>query len=292
MLVKKNNKFLNSLNVAVAITTFTVVLAYTPSWLTVHATSIYQQIQDTANKLGNQKAQSQTLASEVAAYDSQIQNLESQIQATQTEMANLAAQIENLNKQIAEAEANLKIQKETLNEYLRVIYEESNTSTLELVASSDNFSDFVDKTEYLQTMQLKVKDMVEKIKKLKEELEQNKKSLVAQKDKVATLSKQQNLQKRAVDGQRAAKDNLLAISKGQESLYKQTLTDLYAQRAELSRINNEGNSRGGGGGYPYTNCGGIDAWNFYTCQCTSYAAWRSANNGPVSAAVLHRRLWW
>lgn len=286
--MKKNKKtFLSSLNVAVAITTaFTIVLAYSPMWQTVHATSIDQQIKDTANKLGDQKAQTQTLASEIAAFDGQIQSLESQIQATQTEMANLAAQIDNLNKQIADTESNLKIQKETLNEYMRVIYEESNTSTLELVAGSNNFSDFVDKTEYLQTMQIKVKDMVDKIKKMREELEKNKKALVTQKDKVVALSKQQNLQKKAVDSQRAAKDNLLAQSKGQENLYKQTLTDLYAQRAELSRINNEGNSRGGGGGYPYSSCGGIDAWSFYTCQCTSYAAWRSAMNGPVPGSVL------
>ncbi|KAK4248929.1 hypothetical protein C7999DRAFT_30619 [Corynascus novoguineensis] len=46
-----------------------------------------------------------------------------------------------------------------------------------------------------------------------------------------------------------------------------------------------GSSGGGGGGgsvpgpakndYPYkSSCGGVDPWNYYKCQCTSFVAWR------------------
>ena len=173
---------------------------------------------DAANKsLGVKKIEDQTLSGEVAKFNAQIGSLQAQINNTQAQMDAINAQITDTNNKIAAAETDIKTKKESLDEYLRVLYEESNTSTIELIASSDSFSDFIDKTEYNLTMQEKIKDTVSAIKDLKKELENKKGQLVEQNKQIESLKDQQVAQRQGLDGQRAAKNNLLASTRGQEA---------------------------------------------------------------------------
>ncbi|MEK7447187.1 MAG: peptidoglycan DD-metalloendopeptidase family protein [Patescibacteria group bacterium] len=195
-----------------------------------------QELRDQINNLSSQK---DTLSSEVATYDAQINALQQQLNQTESELSSLVVEIDQTNQQITKTEEDLKVKKETLNEYMRVIYEESNTSPLELVASSDSFSDFVDRSEYLQTMQIKIKDMVVKIKQMKEELDKKKKDLEKQKDRVQSLKSQQASVKAGLDQQRAQKETNLS----------QVMGDEKKLRGELSKRMSAGYSycKGGGG---------------------------------------------
>ncbi len=276
----KHNFSQSSFKASVIVVFFAMSLIIVPTdSKPAHATTI----QDLDNQIKAKKTQAQTLESEVANFDGQIQQLSGQIQTTQTDIDKTNAQIADTQSQIQAAEEKLKIQKETLNEYLRVIYEESNTSPLELIASSNSFSDFVDRSEYLQTMQLKIKETVEKIKSLKAELETKKRDLENKSSDLKTLKGNLDLQNKALNDQRAAKDNLLTQTNAQ-------ISDLAAKRANLVRIYNEMMS-GGSSGYPYGNpppenqiCPNHctpDPWGYYIGQCTSYAAWwRYAHGNP------------
>lgn len=249
---------------------------------------INQQIQDTQNKLNQTTGQKKTLQGEVAAYDSQINQIQSQINATDAEITKTQNEITETANQITQAEADLKKTKSQLSEFISVMYEEGRISNIELIARSNSFSEFVDRSEYMETMQMKVKEIADKIVELKNSLEQKKKSLEESKAKTEQLKKDQVLQRSALAGQRAAKNSLLVKTKGDEKAYQNSLNDLYALRASLSANNNEGSSSGGSGGYPYSgsNPNGVDPWGFYFRQCTSYAAWRSATYGPVPGSVL------
>lgn len=173
------------------------------------------QINETNKNIEAKKNEAASLTNELAIFDGQIQQTELQIQQTETEI-NLTTE------KITQTEEDLRVKKETLNEYLRVIYEESNTSALELVASSNSFSDFVDKSEYLQTMQIKIKDMVEKIKIMKEELESKKKNL-------NKLSDQLNSQRTDLNDKRTGKQSLLNQTKGEEANFQALAKTIRAQ---------------------------------------------------------------
>lgn len=254
-----------------------------------------ETIEELDSQIKTKKSEQKTLENEIALFDGQIEQLTSQIQSTQNDINKTNAEIEDLVGRIKAAEEDLKVKRETLNEYLRVIYEESNTSPLELVASSDSFSDFVDRSEYLQTMQVKIKDMVEKIKVLKLELENKKKDLEKKKSNLNTLMTDLSLQNRALNDQRNAKDGLLSQTKEQ-------LNDLATQRAALVRYFNEILS-GGSTSYPYGNpppanqvcdtgnCT-ADAYGYFIGQCTSYSAWwRSAHGRPVPRNLGNANTW-
>lgn len=252
------------------------------------ASSLDDQINQTEQNLSQTKSTKRTLSGEVAAFDSQIGSIQSQINGTDADLTKTQNEITSTNNQIKQAEIDLAKTKDQLREYIRTMYEEGQVSNIELIAKSKNFSEFVDRNEYMVTMQLKIKGTSDKIVTLKAELEKKKKSLEGKKAKIEQLRQDQAWQRSALDGQRAGKNSLLQKTKGDEKAYQGTLNNLYTLRASLSAGNNETVSTGGGGGYPYSgsNPNGIDPWGFYYRQCTSFAAWHSATYGPVPGSVL------
>lgn len=241
--------------------------------------AIQDQISQTSQSIEAKKQEASSLANDVALFDAQIQQTELKIQETTQKIA-------ILKDQIAQTEVDLKTQQETLNEYLRVIYEESNTSPLELIASANSFSDFVDRSEYLQTMQIKIRDTVDKIKKMKEDLENNKKETEKMKDQL-------NSQKTELNSKRAGKETLLAVTQGQQANYESEANGLLAKKGALyCKI------YGGCGGdingdlivkndpsFPYFNQANYrsDLLNIpaYGCLITSYAMVRSHITGQI-----------
>jgi len=220
------------------------------------------RIQNDINKKNNdlsiKQKESKAIEGEISTFNGQISDVQSQINSTQSQIDSLNAQINDANKKITEFEADLKIKKESLAEYLRVFYEDSNISTIEQIATSDSFSDFVDKTEYNLTMQEKIKETSGEIKKLKKNLEDNKVQIAKQVQEIEGLKKQQIAQRQTLDGQRSVKQSLLKVTKGQESEYKKILNDLqkeynsamnsaWTNAGTGSSGNSGGNDTGGGG---------------------------------------------
>lgn len=248
---------------------------------------INQRINDANSKLSQIRSDKQTLAGQVAEFDSQIYAVQLQIDAAQNEINTLNGKINQTNQQINKAELDLKRQQDLMRDYLRTMYIEGQVSTIELIVKSKNFSDFVDQSEYLGSIQEKVQDTANSIVVLQKDLAVKKKSLEVEKAKSEQLKMAQVLQQQAINNQRAVKDSLLQQTKGNEANYQALLNNLYQQRAALSARNNE-TIGGGGSSYPYagSNPDAADPWGMYYRQCTSFAAWHSATFGPVSGSVI------
>ena len=279
----KITKLIAKLQVAVCL-----VLFFSP--LVAHGTSLEQKIQETKEVLGSLDTQKKTLNSEVATLDNQIYQAQLKIDSTQGELAATKNQIEETKQEISQAEENIAKQKIIMNEYLRTMYVEGQVSTIELIAKSRNFSDFVDQSEYLGAMQQNVQETADNIIALKLTLDQKNKTLEISLAKTQSMLNEQVSGKQLIDNQRAVRDSLLAQTKGDEGKYQVILASLYEER-RLASIQTGQTSGGQGGtrGYNPSNWGNnsIDPWKFYTYQCTSYAAWYSASHGgPVPASVL------
>lgn len=221
---KFSNSFFRA-SVIVALFAMSLILIPSSSSLNVYASpqdelkAIESQLNQTNQSIEAKKQEADSLASDVALFDEQIQQTQLKIQTTTQKIA-------ILKEQIAQTEVDLKTQQETLNEYLRVIYEESNTSQLELIARANSFSDFVDRTEYLQTMQIKIKDTVDRVKQMKADLEANKKETEKMKDQLDS-------QKTELNGKRAGKETLLAVTQGQQANYESEANGLLAKKGAL-----------------------------------------------------------
>jgi peptidoglycan DL-endopeptidase CwlO len=204
-----------------------------------------------------------------------------QINSLQSNIVNTQNQIDALQAQINQAQAELDQQKQVLGENIKTMYLEGDISTLEILASSKDLSDFVNKQEYRNSVSNKVKDTVDKINSLKAQLT---KQQHEQQGLLADLQTQQN-QLQAQENQQA---QLLSYTESQKASYDQQINSnnsqiasLRAQQAALNRQLGGVPSAGdpGHGGYPavWNNAGQdtmIDNWGMYNRECVSYTAWK------------------
>lgn len=210
---------------------------------------VNKEIQETNSKLQETQAQKKNLASEVAGFDNQIGKVQSQIANTDASIRSLNSSIITTEKEIVRAEADLKKDRDYLSENMRIFYEEGQTSTIELIARSNNFSEFVDRSEYLQVMQLKIKDSADKVVTLMNDLNSKKVALEANKKKSEELKVAQLAQRSELNEQRGAKDYLLDITKGNEAEYQALKKKLQSQYNALQASIWAKNNPSNGGSY-------------------------------------------
>ena len=157
-----------------------------------------ESVQDKINALQQENAQYQSaiqrLASEATSYADAINKLKAQIDTLQGQINSSTKEQERLQNEITEAEKELTKQKALLGKNIKAMYLEGDISTIEMLASSKDLSEFVDKAQYRNSVKDKIRESVDKITKLKQEL-------VAKKEGVEALLKQQQEQQAATHTQ-------------------------------------------------------------------------------------------
>ena len=240
--------------------------------------------QAAAQQLGSQ---ADSLQKELDGIKNQMAQLQTQIDLNQAKYDQLVVQIENTKKEIA-------TNRDALGEVLADLSIEGNISTLEMLASSKNISDYVDKQTYQSSMRDQLKSTISRINTLKKELE-------SQKVQTETILANQKRDQAALDAARAKQQQLVDATRGQEAEYqnlrnksKAEQQSVMAAQQEAIRRASAGNGGvrfvgGGDGGYPWGpgNCpmsgmfstggadgNGGDGWGYGCRQCASYAAWK------------------
>ena len=275
--------------------------------------ALQSEIDQYQSQAGELRKQIGTLQQEIAGIDTQKRVIQAQIDLSQ-------ARFDQLQEQIKQTEQKIVDNKSALGTTLANIYVDDEISPLEMLASSQNIGDYVDKQEYRSSIQEQLAQKITTIKKLKADLEQQKV------DTQRALTDQTN-SRNALAAKEQERNAILAQTQGQESAYQSLANDrenkkLAVQRAQQAAIEAAMRRAGGGGtvitlpgtsgGYPWndSNCyvdgnawshGGIDGNGTdgmgYGCrQCVSYVAWRAyketgyapinwgnANNMPSSA---------
>lgn len=234
----------------------------------------------------------------------QANDLQQKLQALGIQKAQIQAQIDKsqlrysqLKGKIAQTEKDITTNKDVLGDTLASLYVDGTISPLEMLASSNNIGDYVDKQEYQSSIRDELSLTIKKIEDLKTQLEKQKK------DVERVLADQKNSRK-ALAAKEAEKQAILAKTQGKQSAYEQLSASSKAKQGKIreaqqaaiaARIASTGGSTiissGAAGAYPWnnSNCrmlgyfstGGADGnggdGKGYGCrQCVSYAAWRMA----------------
>ncbi|MDB5165412.1 MAG: hypothetical protein JWM00_302 [Candidatus Saccharibacteria bacterium] len=237
--------------------------------------------QAAANELAGK---ADTLQRELSRLNNEKAQLQAQIDLSQ-------AKYDKLVSDIAQTEAKIADNRKALGETIADLYIDGKVSPLEMLASSKNIGDYVDKQSYREAISTKLTSTIEEIKALKKKLESDKIDvehiLADQKNQREALTAKENEQQKLVNdtkGEEAAYQNLSA-SKNQE------ISNLRAAQAEENRRAMRSLGFGsipagipGGGGYPgaWANApldAYIDPWGLYTRECVSYAAWKVHSTG-------------
>jgi peptidoglycan hydrolase CwlO-like protein len=245
------------------------------------------------------RAQGDTLQNKLDQINAQIAALQANINANQ-------AKHDKLQADIAANQQKLKDTQDALGDMLANLYVDDNVSSIELLASSSNISDFVDKQEYRSSVRDQLNSSIAEVKKIKAQLESDQKAV----DKVLAVLKIQNDQLAA---QQADQQQLVDQTRGDEAAYQQLVNSARSQMQSIQAQQQAyyasllsrggGNSgvvgsfqywgwsgnQGCGGGYPY--CMGqdsiVDPWNLYNRECVSYVAWALENRFGKSVGAFH-----
>lgn len=251
---------------------------------TVKADQYDQQIQALEQQNANKQLESDSLAAAASNYQQAINVLSQQIASLQDSIVKTQNQIDALQVKINKAQAQLVQQKQVLGDNIRAMYLESDISTLEILASSKNLSDYVNKEEYRNTVADKVKTTLDEINALKAQLQEQ------QTQKEGLLNSLQSQQSK-LQSQQDQKTQMLNYTEAKKASYDQQIqannTKIEnlraAQAAEMAaRFGGApGSGPACGGGYPGVWCNApqdslVDSWGMYNRECVSYAAWAMA----------------
>ncbi len=237
-----------------------------------------------------------------------VASLQSQIDTLQGQINESRAKSESLKVEIAKAEAELLKQRDLLGQNIRAMYLEGDISSLEMLASSKDLSDFVDKQQYRTTVQDKIKVTLDKITALKLQLG-------AQKEQVEKLLDEQELLQSKVVEQRTEQQRLLNLNQSEQAALNQEIKTNKSKIADLQKQQVLENAKlfggriptgtPGGGGYKYgdarcvwpgyadppcreydwgyPNASGnrqiYDEWSYGYRNCTSWVAFKLDQDG-------------
>lgn len=258
---------------------------------TAYADQYDDRIKALQQEVGQFESQAATLQNKAATLQDELNRLGTEKAGVQAKVDLSQAQHNKLEQQIKETEASINANRAALGDTLADLYTEENISPLEMLASSKNISDYLDKQQYLSSIQQQLSKTIKKIGQLKEDLG-NQKVAVER-----TLTDEKNARE-ALAVKENERQNLLAQTNGEEAVYKKLASDRQSQadklRTEQIAANMRAAQRGGsqtlvsgvpgGGGYPAKWANApmdtlVDDWSLYNRECVSYVAWKIASTG-------------
>lgn len=251
------------------------------------------QFEEQINALNAQSAVTRgsldQLGAEAASLQDTINRLQAEITTLQQQITANQVQRDATIAKIVEAEAELERQKELLGENIKAMYLEGQISTLEMLASSKDLSEFVDREQYRNTVKSKIKSTLDRINALKIELDEQKRTL----EKL--IADQQAIQSK-LSAQQAEQNRLLSLNQAQQADLDAQIKANNAKVADLKRQQQAAiaaaarrygvgiQPSSGNGGYPaiWANAPQdslVDSWGMYNRECVSYTAFKVANSG-------------
>lgn len=279
-------------------------MAVLPKDPTVLAAGYYEEkINKLQGEISEYNKRAKELSEQADTLSNAISVLQNQQNAIQAEIDLNKAKINELNVQITANELKLKEQGAVLGDTLVDMHLDKRTTPLEILASSKNLSDYVDKAAQQATIKEQVNASIIRIKELKQKLQEEKMT-------VERLLKDQEARSSQLAMMKQQQQSLLNETQGQEAAYKQLTTknkeEISRLKAEQARLNQS--STGGGtvvagdpnhGGYPaYLHNARkdslIDPWGMYNRECVSYAAWKvhqTYGNMPYWGGIGNANQW-
>ena len=248
------------------------------------------EIQAKQQEADNYNSEASRLGEMADSLQAELDKINGQISAIQAQISDSQKKINNLNDQIKKNEELIKHNRKAMGRILADLYVDDQISPLEMLASSKNISDYIDKQEQRNSLKTSLNDKIKEIKSLQKKLEENKKS-------VENTLRDQELQRNAMAAKQSEKAKLITDTKNDQNNYaalaQKRNSEVAKLREEQAAANIRSLSRSGvsipggilgGGGYPGAWASApldayVDPWGLYTRECVSYVAWKIDSTG-------------
>ncbi len=218
---------------------------------------------DEANRLS---AEASTLANALAQITNEKNGILAQIAVSQ-------AQHDKLVIDIAATEKQIKDNQDALGTTIADLYVDDSISPVEMLASSQNIGDFLDKQEYRNSVKDELGATIKTVKDLKTQL-------TTQKEEVTKVLATQKASRDALQAKESEQASLLAQTQNDENKFQGLIKDSQAQIAEAKRAQAVLAARTNStGGYTLVDAGSLPdyPWNASNCPMQGYLSTGGAN---------------
>ncbi|MBI4948294.1 CHAP domain-containing protein [Candidatus Berkelbacteria bacterium] len=232
-------------------------------------------------KLDQTRREARSLSEAIGDIESDINYTQNRINNTGERISATNQIIDELSKDIKLKEADISVLTKQNNNAYVLLYELSQTSTIEQVLTGNSINDVLSQAQFIQSIQTDLQADILEVNRLKDELSKQKSEAESQKTNLSELNSDLKQSQSSLLGQRTQKTYLLSVTKNNEATY-QNLINKIKQEADFiseeiyQKRQSLGDSLPGVDTYPYKNYkpNTPDPWGFLMRQCTSYPAYR------------------
>jgi len=268
---------------SVPVLVIAVLFAVGGTWVTTAQADQYDaQIKALQNQNSSTSSSISSLQVQAQSYQDAIDKLQQQISGVRNAISTNQDKQVQLQQQIETEQQKLEYQKKVLGEDLKAMYVGGQLTTVEMLATSKDLSNFVDAATYSSAVQTKIQQTLSQIAALQNQL-QDQQNQVKQ---LIGVEQEQNAQLSSDESQQS---QLLSLNQGQQDAYNQQIQDNQSKIASLRAQQIAANRALGGqvvsgdpghGGYPakwdapVPQDSLVDNWGMFNRECVSYAAWK------------------
>ncbi|MCX8015934.1 MAG: lytic murein transglycosylase [Patescibacteria group bacterium] len=195
------------------------------------------QIDEYQGNIAVLQKQANSLSQTIKLLDAQINKLNLQIKATNLQLQKLDSEIGTIKVNVTKTQKDIDETQDMLVYALKRIYEEGQKTLLVVFLSENTLSDAFTAVNDLTSLQTQIKNNLEQLVNLKTALVEQKENLTNEREEVLRLKSLQEVQKRQLEATKKEKDDLMRITKGQESRYQELLKKTQQTASQIrSRI--------------------------------------------------------
>ncbi len=185
--------------------------------------SLKAEIAAYQKQLDTISVQKSTLQSTVSSLSLSQKQLATQIQVTQNNIASANLQIKQLTLSIGDKEASIATSQDVISKQLRSITENEQMPLIATLISSVSLGDAWQSVDEAVQFNRALSVNIENLKTVRTELATNREKVTAKKAQLVSLQNDLTVQKRSVDANKAAQQQLLTQTKNQEANYQKLI---------------------------------------------------------------------
>ncbi len=188
----------------------------------------------TQNSLdGTQKEKSEALI-EVERLDNELMEVQREINALNEKLEETKEILEKTEEDLKKANADKESQIDIFRERMRIIYENGTEGYFEIILESEDFSDFLRRTEYADKIIEYDQNVIAQYEATEKRIAQDIENIKIKKEEVEKLSAEEEEKKKVLDKRIEEKQELVKKLSEDEQLYLQQLQDLKEADEEIA----------------------------------------------------------
>lgn len=190
---------------------------------------VNSELKESKEKLSEGKKKAQDLVAQIETLNEQIATIESEVDELDTQIAAKQDDVDAAQEKLDATRKDLDAQNDALNQRVRAMYKNGDTSVLEILIGSKDISEFLSNVDMLQMIYDNDQDVLDEIK-------EQYNVLKAQKDEIQKLQNELKVQQ----SQKKDKQSEMATQVSNlEAAQKKVASDNEALEAQIDKLNKE-----------------------------------------------------